>query len=430
MKAPRQRRHQRGMSLIEALMAFLVVTLGMLGLMRSQDNLRLNSEAARHRGEALRLAQQTLEEQRAFVAPNAVLASTPSLPHYAAIQSSNAASVPWSASNTDYKLSQHVDEHSHFAYKTSRIEVAWTDRRGQPQHLGLHTLITGQDPTLAAVLSQAPRAHPVWGVGGRSHFIPPMAHDLGDGRSSFKPSSTSTLVWLFDNRSGRITAICTGLPANMQQQQVTNNDLSACSAVHGLLLSGLVRFSWAQPPAAQAANDEPLPLSVELSLSSAPTTNPPQCVSEALKVVQWSAGSSAWVPLNATPASLNLSNWTETGERFVSYHCLVDLPPTGNSTPAPNAAWSGHSHIHPQGWSIGLNATQHRVCRYSSDTDGSGTIDRNEEHPAVYTEVRTPLNHQHFLVVRGDQICPASAPVNGGNNGAGVVDWGTVQHQP
>jgi Tfp pilus assembly protein PilV len=422
-------RSQRGMSLIEALIAFLVVTIGMLGLMRSQEGLRWNSELARHRGEALRLAQQSLEEQRAFVAPNATLTSAPGLPHYAAIQSGNAASANLSASNTSYEVSRQVGDNSSFAYKTSRIEVAWTDRRGQPQSLRLHTLIAGQDPALAAALSQAPRAHPVWGVRGRSPFIPPAAHDLGDGRSSFKPSSTSTLVWLFDNRSGRITAICTGLPASLQQQQVNSNHLTQCSAVNGLLLSGLVRFSFAQPPNAQAANDTPLPLSMGLSLSSAPTTTPPQCVSEAVKVVQVS-GEASWVTLNATPGSMNLTNWTETGERFVSYHCMVDLPTTGNSSTAPNAAWSGHSHVNPQGWGIGLNASQYRVCRYSSDTNGSGNIDRNEEHPAVYTEVRTPLNHQHFLVVRGEQICPASEPVNGGGNALATVNWGTVQHQP
>ncbi len=428
MKTPHSR--QRGMSLIEALVAFLVVTLGMLALMRSQEGLRLNSELARHRGEALRLAQKTLEEQRAFVAPNATLVSTPGAPHYAAIQSSNAANTTTSASNTSYQVQHWVDDNMSFAYKTSRVEVGWTNRRGQPEKLQLQTLIAGQDPTLAAALSQAPRADPVWGVGGRSPFIPPTAHDLGDGRSSFKPSSTSTLVWLFDNRSGRITAICTGLPAGLQQQQVTTNHLTQCSAVNGLSLSGLVRFSLAQPPSAQAANDVPLPLSVGLSLSSAPTTTPPQCVSEAVKVVQLSSGSSAWVPLNATPSGLNLGNWTETGERFVSYHCLVDWPASSNGTSPANATWSGHSHINPQAWTIGVNSGQYRVCRYSSDTNNSGSIDRNEEHPEVYSAVKTPLNHQHFLVVRGEQGCPGSAPVNGSGNALAAVDWGTVQHQP
>jgi Tfp pilus assembly protein PilV len=411
---------QRGMSLIEALVAFLVVTLGMLGLMRGQEGLRWNSELARHRGEALRLAQQAMEGQRAFVAPNANLVSTHGSPHYAAIQSNNAVNATH-PSNTRYQVQSAVDENASFAYKTSRIEVSWTDRKGQPQSLHLHTLIAGQDPSLATALSQAPRAHPVWGVGGRSAFIPPAAHDLGDGRSSFKPSSTSTLVWLFDNRSGRVTSICTGLPANLQQAKVNSSHLTQCSTVNALLLSGLVRFSLAQPPTAQAANDVPLPLSVDLSLSRAPTTTPPQCVSEPVKVVMLN-GSAAWVALNA-------STGLETGERFVSYYCLVDLPATNGNSPT-NATWSGHSHISPQGWAIGLNAGQYRVCRYSSDTNGSGNIDRNEEHPATYTSVSAPLHHQHFLVVRGEQSCPISTPVRVSGNPLATMDWGTVQHQP
>lgn len=413
------RKHQRGMSLIEALVAFLVVTIGMLGLMRSQEGLRWNSELARHRGEALRLAQQVLEEQRAFVAPNDALVSTPGSPHYAAIQSSNTTAT--GTSNTSYQVQRHVDDNTPLAYKTSHIEVGWTDRKGQTQSLHLHTLIAGQDPSLAAALSQAPRAHPVWGVGGRSPFIPPAGHDLGDGRSSFKPSSTSTLVWLFDNRSGRVTATCTGLPAGLQQAQVNNSHLTECSTVNALLLSGLVRFSLAQPPTAQAANDAPLPLSVGLSLSTAPTATPPLCVSEAVKVVQLN-GSSAWVALNA-------NSGVKTGERFVSYYCLVDLPTNNGNTPV-SAAWSGHSHINPQGWTVGVNAGQYRICRYSSDTNGSGSVERNEEHPATYTSVSTPLNHQHFLVVRGEQSCPESTLVSGGGNALATVDWGTVQHQP
>lgn len=77
-----------------------------------------------------------------------------------------------------------------------------------------------------------------------------------------------------------------------------------------------------------------------------------------------------------------------------------------------------------------MTAGLYRVCRYSSDTDGSGSIDRNEEHPATYTNVKTPLNHQYFLVVRGEQNCPASTLVNVANNGLAALDWGTVQHQP
>lgn len=416
-------KRQRGMSLIEALVAFLVVTIGMLGLMRSQEGLRWSSDLARHRGEALRLAQQALEEQRAFVAPNANLVSAPGLPHYAAIQSGNTAAIGaiTSSSNTSYQVQRHVDDNTLLAYKTSHIEVGWIDRKGQTQSLHLHTLIAGQDPGLAAALSQPTRAHPVWGVGGRSPFIPSTAHDLGGGRSSFKPSSTSTMVWLFDNRSGRVTAICTGLPATLQQQQVNSTQLTQCTAVNALLLSGLVRFSLAQPPIAQAANDMPLPLSVALSLSTSPTAAPPICESEAVKVVLLN-GSTAWVALNANAG-------IDTGERFVSYYCLVDLP-AGNGNTHVSTPWSGHSHINPHGWTVGVNAGQYRVCRYSSDTNGSGGIDRNEEHPARYTSVSTPLNHQHFLVVRGEQSCPGSTLVSASGNSLATVDWGTVQHQP
>jgi len=61
----------------------------------------------------------------------------------------------------------------------------------------------------------------------------------------------------------------------------------------------------------------------------------------------------------------------------------------------------------PSGWAIGTAAEERRVCRYAVDQDASGAIDTNAEHPAIYQNVDRTLARQNFIVVRGDQPCPA-----------------------
>ena len=52
-------RRARGATLLEALVAFLVLSLGMLTMARVQSSLRLNSDIARQRTEAVRLPRPT-----------------------------------------------------------------------------------------------------------------------------------------------------------------------------------------------------------------------------------------------------------------------------------------------------------------------------------------------------------------------------------
>src|SRR6476661_4549715 len=57
---------QQGFALIEALVAMLILSFGMLAIAGFQTALSLNSDVAKQRTEATRLAQPKLEERRAF----------------------------------------------------------------------------------------------------------------------------------------------------------------------------------------------------------------------------------------------------------------------------------------------------------------------------------------------------------------------------
>lgn len=141
----RPARSQAGIALVEALLAFVLLALGVLAATQVQAHLRQAADNARQRSEALRLAQQDIEQQRAFADDAA----------YAAIAGAN---LSVDGDTTSYALSRQVDGFGAARLKTLTVTVTWTDRRGLGQHLTLHTALAGTPPALSGALGLAPAA--------------------------------------------------------------------------------------------------------------------------------------------------------------------------------------------------------------------------------------------------------------------------------
>jgi type IV pilus modification protein PilV len=412
-------RHQRGTTLIEALIAFLVLSLGLLAVARVQTQLRQNAELARQRSEAVRLAQEDLESLRAF----AVLSAAPAVRSYEAI-ADDTRTVE--STGGGYLVTRRIDAATTPHAKNALVTVSWTDRSGGAQEVALASIIAGTAPAFSGALGLARSGTPLKGGLGRSPRIPLGAKDLGDGRSAFKPIGDGTLAFVFDNRSGALIGRCPGVDAAIATRDLSAASLGACDANVGQLLSGVVRFSTTSPPDAAQGNEPPPAFAISLTLSGGPYSIAPSCSVEAQKTVTYAADGSLHVeavPIGALPASLGLAGWTETGERFAAYHCAV--------YPSANGQWSGRATLVPSGWTVGTGASDRRVCRYSSDLDASGAIDANLEHPASYTNVDASLANQNFLVIKGSETCPGGTPTQvAGNNADVYVDLSTVAHQP
>lgn len=392
---------QRGTTLLEALIAFLVLSLGMLATARLQGQLRTTAALSRERAVAVRLAQRDIERLR--------------ITSYAAM--ADATTIV--DDSTRFTVERRLTAATHA--QAAAVTVRWNARDDSAQSIVLHTMIAEADRAYAGALAIAPAALDAQGAYGRSTDIPLAAHDLGDGRSALKPIEGGTRALVFDNRSGRLLAQCDGVSATITTAALGAAGLSGCSDSTGILLSGTVRFAAAGlPPDPGHADDAPLALSVDTGGATAP------CSTEARKTVRYTTTSGlhiAAAPLDAAPASLGLSAWTDTGDRHVAYHCVVVPPAAG--------AWSGSVTVVPQGWTIGAGAGDRRICRYSADLDASGAIDANVEHPALYAHASKPLAHQNFLVIAGNQSCPKADPVHldGGAEDV-IVDLGTTAHQP
>ncbi len=406
------RRSQRGAALLESLIAFVFLAIAAMSAAQLQGHLRLHADLARQRSQAVHLGQRELETLRAWSTPAAASGASA----YADIVDADAGD----AVNADYRIVRRVDDAAFAGAKSTSVAVEWSDRSGASQRVVLDSVIARSDPAWSGTLALGGGAGAPRGAYGRAPAVPVMAKSLGGGRSALKLTAAGSIACVFDDATGSVVSRCTGVAASTATRDLTSSDLSSCSAGAWLLLSGTIRFTSAVPPLPWQANEAPPALAVALALSGGTYAAAPDCSSDTMKTVRYRAGGSLHidaVPFDALPASLGLSSWSDTGDRFVNYRCVV--------TPRADGRWSGRSTLVPAGWTIGTGSADRRVCRYAADRDGSGAIDANIEHPADYAGVAGALREQNFIVVRGDQGCPAAADAS-----LLAAASGTVPHQP
>lgn len=135
------KRHQRGLTLIEAMVAFLILSLGMLAVVRLQPAMRQHAEAARQRSEATRIAQQDIESLRGI--------ATASLD---SLTDADYAIEPDGLGSPRYALQRRIDTATWPQARGISVVVNWPDRGGEPQQVRLFTLIAAADPSAAAAL--------------------------------------------------------------------------------------------------------------------------------------------------------------------------------------------------------------------------------------------------------------------------------------
>ena len=421
-------RLQRGVTLIDALLAFLVLAAGVLAVAKLQWHLQSHADSSRWRSEATRLAQDDIESLRAFAALPAD-ATASGAASYERIETMTASvdRLNAAALTTVFQLTRRIDDSNAPRLKSATVSVAWTARDGGLQQAVLNSAIAGENPALSGALTVAPSLLAPGSGYTRSPGIPVTAKHLGDGRSVLKPGVAGTYAYVFDPLNAQVTQRCTDIARTKTTAQLDARDLTQCSELRGLWLSGTVRYSNASPPNPHAADDIPLDVAVSVTLTGTADAASPACTTEALKTVQYRRADGLRresVPLSALPASVGVAEWTELGERHVAYHCVV--PVRGSA-----GRWSGRSQLLPLGWAIGTTAGSHQVCRYTTDLDRSGAIERNEEHPAAYSNVDRALPQQNFLVIRGDQACPGSTATRiDTGDVADATAFSTAPHQP
>ena len=229
-----QQLKQRGVSLIEALVAFGVMAFGMLAVVGMQASLRVNGDLARQRSEAVRMAQAEIEQLRGF----SVMTTTTGKAAYADVVAAAPLATSTENVNTVYTLTRHVTAEpvlagAHAAARqTVIVEVTWQDRNDQPQLVRLSTVITGIEPALEGSLVLGMNTDLLVQPGGRNRAIPPAAVNIGGGNSGYVPPGQAPaagyVAWVFNNTTA-VIRLCTTSAASSAALTASSIDLSACS---------------------------------------------------------------------------------------------------------------------------------------------------------------------------------------------------------
>jgi Tfp pilus assembly protein PilX len=373
-------RRARGVSLVEALVAMIVMSLGTIAVLGVQATLRLNSDISKQRAEAVRIGQAAMETWRGYVALNG---DDPGSQYFDEIADDE---QEVAGLNATYTVTLDVPaETDDPPAKAVVVEVRWDDRTGQTQTVRLTSNIFGSDPALAGTLGIVASTSALVNPGGRHPAIPPEAKPLPEdgGKSKFvPPGAADGVAWVFDNNTGFIVQACT--------------DVSNCVDTSARLLTGFLNFSYSDTP-----NSE-LPEGTRLS----------------------DIGVVVDQTLPESEAGTVACYQDFTALNYVPYYCAVPV--------STQPFWSGRSLVVGPGIATASSLAYYKVCRYTPYTDRHRTVPtemRNEEHPQYYVDVGTALVNQNFLIIRaetsaGDAI---GCPLDGGTS---PVDGRTFRHQP
>ncbi len=413
------RQSLRGVSLIEALVALGVMAFGMLALVGVQATLRSNGDFSRQRAEAVRIAQESMEEWRAITGLEADAGST----DYTDLASDGPTAV--AGINASYARSRTVSNIGGTlstgarAGKVLLVSVAWQDRAGQAQVVQLSSVIAGVAPELAGSLTLPPQGTPSRQPRARSRTIPTLAKDLGNGTSVFKPPQPGggSVSWVFNNTTGVITGLCSGLPTDPVAADVA----TCANNTQAQLVSGYVRFAstGSQPNEAEAENPTGTVLNLNMSVQLTSTGHGAPgftCFDDSTD--------------DASQASVRVR---------VAYYCAV----ISNT----NGLWAGRTYINPLGFSTptatsawvisDTGGANRKVCRYTTLADDGNSSSRNIDHPLNYAAGLTAglayaaLANQNFLVISAAHNCPVDAnvtPVNARtllHQDGGTTYWNT-----
>lgn len=136
-------KHLKGQTIIEALIAFAIIAISAVALIKFQQYLSHDSSLAEQKSEATLLAIKQIETLRDFQ----VLNNKTGFTSYQSIATGTSTST---VNNTNYTLNWTVTANTSPMYKTINVVTSWTDRTNSTQSVTLSTNIAGIDPAYSS----------------------------------------------------------------------------------------------------------------------------------------------------------------------------------------------------------------------------------------------------------------------------------------
>jgi type IV pilus modification protein PilV len=210
-------RLQRGFALIEALVALLVVSFGLLAIASFQYTLSRSSDVAKQRSEATRIAQAEMDRLRSFGQRQSD--GNPTDTRYTYVDdvvTRSAWTVPGVTTNTTYTMSRTVTvpspaPSSGDRFRWVNIAVSWVDRANQTQQVALNSVISDGDPGDLGVLGVRRRPGTTLRPKNRNINIPYPAVNVAScptGSCSAFVAPPGNVAYVFDNVTGNVVQSC------------------------------------------------------------------------------------------------------------------------------------------------------------------------------------------------------------------------------
>lgn len=347
-------RAARGFSLIEAVVAMLLVAVGLLAMGATFMKLSLSEDVARQRSEATRLVVDRVEAMRAYTQIDA----DPGAVSWAGL----AGGEDRISTNGEFTRRWTLSGSPSDTMRTLRVEVRWIDRSNEPQAISMSTVVARTDPLDVGVLGfPLPANTTLKRPKNRNLNIPVPASDLGNGESAFRLPNTSFAV-VFSNESGYVVKQCS-LASSVTT--ITLADLRDCSDATAYILAGYISLA---------------------GLSAFPS---------GLAIHTGGLSGLSGATCSVSNAVEQTSGATIAGYKY--YLCVVSMPSAGGE-------WSGSVKLAAPTLQSGTNM---RVCRFQyPQAPGIGPNQRNVQ---PYARVAESLDSQNYLITDGTS-CPT---VNG-----------------
>ena len=260
---PEGNARQAGFTLVEALVALLVMSFGMLALAGFQIAMSRNSDVAKQRSEAVRLAQLKMEDLRSFDGLNSgtftyetnVVSSTtaeticpaPTCTFPLDSTTNTTFARSWNVYSINPTTGAAVAAAAANLQKWIEVRVDWTDRTGEAQRVTLNSIIARNDPIeLKGLVGDAARAKTRYPK-NRQINIPYPAVTLSGGNTSAFIPPPGTSIYVFNNETGNVQRSCTPVPFTISALTRIGTSATAIATGHPFLDGDRVTVAGATP---------------------------------------------------------------------------------------------------------------------------------------------------------------------------------------
>lgn len=131
----------QGYYLMEVLIAFIIISIGILGLLKLSTIVSIETSRNKQRNEALSYAQSKIESFRNYQTINT---TSGYLAYQDIVSSSSATTIV--GSNAAYSQSWTVQTYTAPDYKIINMVMTWTSQTNDPETVNLSTMISSNNP--------------------------------------------------------------------------------------------------------------------------------------------------------------------------------------------------------------------------------------------------------------------------------------------